>query len=217
MFFNKKNSDKCKQCNKNVESSFNFCPHCGISNVDQEKQARDYGMLGKKDAEEKVAQDMFSQNLGITDKIMGSLVNGLMKSLDRQFKEMGKTEFKNMPQIKIKLSPINNAQKEKRTQRKTVTDEQLNRMASMPRADAKTQVRRLSDKVIYELNTPGIESVHDIFISKSESGFEVKAIGKNKVYVKNLQVALPLKSYSIAENKVLVEFALQEDLPNNFE
>lgn len=67
----------------------------------------------------------------------------------------------------------------------------------------------MSDKVIYELAVPGVQSVQDIFISKLESGYEVKAIGKRKVYVNSLPVNLPLKKYSITDKQVIVEFGLQ--------
>ena len=79
-------------------------------------------------------------------------------------------------------------------------------MSNLPRAPAKTSVRRLSDKVVYELSAPGIESVEDVFVSKLENGYEIKAIGGKKVYVNSLPVNLQLKGFSISENKLLVEF-----------
>ena len=62
------------------------------------------------------------------------------------------------------------------------------------------------DKVVYELNTPGVQSVEDIFISKLESGYEVKALGSKKVYVNSIPVNLPISKYSILDNKLFVEF-----------
>ena len=73
----------------------------------------------------------------------------------------------------------------------------------------KTNVRRLSDKVVYELKTTGIESVDDVFVSKLESGYEIKAIGNKKVYVNSLPVSLPMKGYSISDAGITVEFALE--------
>ena len=63
-----------------------------------------------------------------------------------------------------------------------------------------------TDKLIYELSTPGLDSKEDIFLSKVETGYEVKAIGSKKVYVNTLQVNLPLHDLSVANNKLLVEF-----------
>ena len=59
------------------------------------------------------------------------------------------------------------------------------------------------------MKAPGIESVEDVFISKLESGYEVKAIGKKKVYVNSLPVNLPLRGYGIDVSKgLMVEFGL---------
>ena len=54
----------------------------------------------------------------------------------------------------------------------------------------------------------------DIFVSKVESGYEVKAVGKKKVYFNSLQINLPLKKYSVKDNKLTIEFGLEQQ--NNF-
>jgi hypothetical protein len=59
-------------------------------------------------------------------------------------------------------------------------------MGKLPRAKAKSSSKRLGDRLVYELVTPGVTSPKDIFISKLESGYEIKAIGQKKVYSKNL-------------------------------
>ena len=82
-------------------------------------------------------------------------------------------------------------------------------MQGVPRVEAKTEIRRLSDKVIYELKAPGIEKIEDIFVSKVESGYEIKAIGKNKVYVNSLQIDLPLRSYTLHDKGLTIEFVTQ--------
>ena len=216
MFFSRKSKRvvKCERCNKKINEAFNFCPYCGNDLIDPEEEMKDFGMLGKNDIlEENIQEEFASANLGITDKLIGSLVNSLMKNLDKQFKELENTEIKNMPNgIKIRIgSTVSQPAKEPRTVRKIVTEDQIRRMTELPRSNAKARIRRLSDKVVYELKTPGLESAQDVFISKSESGFEIKAIGKNKVYVKNLPINLPLKGFSITDNKLLVEFRLHED------
>ena len=60
----------------------------------------------------------------------------------------------------------------------------------MPRAEAKTKLRRLSDKVVYEIAAQGIESPDDVLISKLESGYEIKAIGKKKIYVNTIPMLI---------------------------
>ena len=213
MFFNNKKQVKCGVCNSKIEDKFSFCPYCGSDLVDKEKESRDLGFLGKEDAPE----DMFfnpqnSFGFGLTDKLIGSLFNTVMKSLDKQLKNQMK-EFENSPPeiralpngIQIKIG----SPKPKKTRKKyeqTITQEQLNKMSSLPRTTAKTNIRRLNNKIVYELNTPGVETPQDVFVSKTESGYEIKAIGSNKIYVNNLSIDLPLRSFSIADNKLLVEF-----------
>ena len=218
MFFNKKKEEaECFSCNSRIEGKFSFCPYCGTDLIDREREMRDFGLLGKSDSSEEI---MMPGNFGITDKIINSLVNSLVKNLDRQFKEVdknlekefGRTEVRSFPNgIKIKIGPPVERSKSARTiVKKALTSEQLEKMSSLPRAEAKSSVKRLNNKVVYELSTPGVDSPQDIFVSKLESGYEIKAIGSKKIYVNSLPVNLPLKRLSLAKNKLLVEFHTEE-------
>ena len=218
MFFNKKKEEaECFSCNSRIEGKFSFCPYCGTDLIDREREMRDFGLLGKSDSSEDI---MMPGNFGITDKIINSLVNSLVKNLDRQFKEVdknlekefGRTEVRSFPNgIKIRIGqPIEKRKSQTKLVKKTLTSEQLEKMSSLPRAEAKSSVKRLNNKVVYELSTPGVDSPQDIFVSKLESGYEIKAIGSKKIYVNSLPVNLPLKRLSLAKNKLLVEFHTEE-------
>lgn len=201
MFFKKKN-DTCSFCNYSLKGNFNYCPHCGNSLNNETNNAKEFGMLGKTDN----LNNEFNNftKMGITDKLISNLMNSLVKNLDKQFKDIDKTEVDTLPNgIRIRISP---AEQQKRPVKKQVTEQQLTKMAGMPRATAKTQVKRLSDRVIYEINAPGVKSPEDIFVSKLESGYEVKAIGEKKIYVNSLPINLPIKGFAINKNKIFVEF-----------
>ncbi|MDO8508720.1 MAG: hypothetical protein Q7S27_03480 [Nanoarchaeota archaeon] len=210
MFFKKKNP-RCDNCNSKVNQKFSFCPYCGISMLDEEKYMKDYGFLGKG---EEMEESMIPPQLGmgITDKLIGSLMNNLMKSLDKQFKQMNKgyngEEIKSFPNgIRIQIGSSQNSKKpNKSIFEKAVSEKQLEKMNSLPREKAETKIKRLSDKIVYELSTPGIESPQDVFVSRLESGYEIKAIGDKKIYVNSLPINLPLKSLSLDNNKLLIEF-----------
>jgi hypothetical protein len=99
---------------------------------------------------------------------------------------------------------------EKKQISRKISEDQLKKLSEFPRETAKSKVRRLSDKVVYELSASGVESPNDIFFSKLESGYEVKAIGKKKIYVNSIPVELPIRGFAIDKDKILVEFKLNE-------
>jgi hypothetical protein len=212
MFFGKKNKDseeKCSNCDSNVDKEFSFCPYCGESLVDAEEEKEKYGLLGKSDYTKPEVHTQFG-GFGITDKLVNSLMSNIMKAFESQMKEMD-SSVENLPNgIRIKLGAPKKAKKKQPVKRE-VTEEQIKKMSTLPRDIAKTNVRRLGDKVIYEISARGVTSPNDIFISKLESGYEFKAIGGKKVYVNSLPVDLPLNKLQILKNKILVEFNAAED------
>ena len=222
MFFDKKNKKekKCENCGKKNSESYNFCPECGNSFLDSRNEKENFGLIGRNDFDEESLPTRF-QSFGITDKLINSVFNSMMKSLDKQFKSQFKdiekdlegAEIKSFPNgIRIKISgPLQPHQRmAQRTNKKIINRKldqaQIKKMGSLPREKAKTSVKRLGDKVIYELTTPGVFSPEDVFVSKLESGYEIKAIGDKKIYVNTLQINLPLKSCFVSDNKLLVEF-----------
>jgi len=215
MFFNKKgkNKIKCENCDSKISNRFSYCPFCGNNLIDKEKEIKNFGMLGKDD----FSNTQPSYGLGITDKLIGSLVNSLVKNLGKQFKDLDRefekdldnTEIRSFPngiRIKIGSHPHYKESKKPKHSNNHITENQLKKIASLPKTEARTNVKRLSNKILYELSTPGVGSTNDVFISKLESGYEVKAIGDRKIYVNSLPINLPLLGFSILKNKVLVEF-----------
>ncbi len=194
--------DPCPRCNSMLKRSFDFCPYCGCDVRNPERDLQEYGMLGKNELS---ANPPASMGLGVTDKLLNSLFTGLMKTLESQMRGMAAPEVQNSPNgITIRVSPPSKSRSAKRS----VSQEQIKRMNGLPRVEAKSDVRRLSDKVVYELKTPDVSSVEDVFVSKVESGYEVKAIGKNKVYVNTFSLDLPLKGFALDERGLTVEFSL---------
>ena len=220
MIFNKKNKKqiKCESCGSSTEEKHNFCPYCGNSLIDLKKEEENFGLLGRDDLTVPEENYHRVQGFGITDKLINSLMNSMMKNLDKQFKEMEKqmenTEIKTFPNgVRIKISgPFASKPKRQIIPKPTIQPEQMKKISSLPREKAKTSVKRIGGKIVYELATPGVSSIQDIFISKLESGYEVKAVGDKKIYVNSIPLNLPIRKYSIIKNKLSVEFLSQEDL-----
>ncbi len=198
----------CNKCEGKLKESYSYCPYCGLDLRNPEKDMRDFGVIGKNNLEG--APLMGGGSLGITDKMINSVMNSLVKSLGKQFDNMNSQNIKSSPKgIQIRFgAPTKQSQQKKEIVEKVITQEQIKRMSKLPRSEAKANVRRFSDKVVYDLKATGIEDVKDIFVSKLENGYEIKAIGKNKVYVNSIPVNLPLKKYSLSKSGMSVEFGL---------
>ena len=154
---------------------------------------------------------------------MNSLVNSLVKSIDKQFKDINRemTENEDRPEvrsfpngIRIRVGqPQNNPKQKKKDNnimKKNPDVNQLKKMSELPREKAKSNIKRLNDSIVYELSTPGVYSIQDIFVAKIEEGYEIKAIGTKKIYVSSLPLNLPLKKLSLLKNKLLIEFKTEE-------
>jgi len=90
-----------------------------------------------------------------------------------------------------------------------VSEETLKKSVKLPRKEAKTKLMRTAERVIYELNTPGIESLNNVLVNKLENSIEIKAYTDNAVYFKTLSIKLPLMQYSIKDDKLVFEFKVQ--------
>lgn len=194
----------CPKCSTKVKSGFDFCPHCGSNLRDPQQELDDFGYLGKN--ENSQAPMASGGSMGITDRMIASMVNALMKSVEKQLKQAD-PDMQNLQGITINVG--NAGAKPKRQKLPAMSQTNVDRMKGLPRVEAASNVRRLGDKVVYELDAPGVQSVNDVFVAKLASGYEVKAIGKNKVYVTSLPVELPLKSYSVEKDGLTFEFGTQ--------
>ena len=203
--FRKKNI--CSRCEGKLKDSYSFCPYCGSDLRNPERDMDDFGKLGRNDV---VGYPITGGlgGIGITDKMINSVIRNLVKNLDMHMKEVD-ADVESLPNgVKIKFG-MSTERKKKKQNKRVITQEQLNRMSKLPRVEVKSDVRRFSDKVVYDLKMPGIENVNDVFVSKLETGYEVKAIGKKKVFVNSIPVNLPLKGYSINEKGLIIEFGLE--------
>ena len=86
-----------------------------------------------------------------------------------------------------------------------VSDEENNRRASLPREEIESKVRRLADRIIYEMKTPGVKKKKDIVLTKLASGLEIKAYSKTKCYVKFIPLTVEVIEYNVRDEKVFVE------------
>ncbi len=215
---------KCKNCNRKIGKDFDFCPYCG-NNVKKETDEREFGLLGKEDGFN--MDNFFQPTLGMTG--LGKMFNSLLKQIDSQFKEMDKqmtedkeTKIKRFPASGISISISNSAGKEpeikirglgntevKQIREAKITneisDDEAKMLSKLPKKEAETKVRRLANKLIYELDLPGVKQIKDIIINKLENSIEIKAFSKDKAYFKLIPLNLPILKYDLKDGKLVLE------------
>lgn len=211
-------SKKCQRCEGKLKEEYSFCPFCKLDLRNPQADMKDFGMLGKNDSVFG-APLLGGGGVDMNNSIVNSIFNNVMKMMENQLKNLdgekldfgdSKPEISMFPNgIQIKMGPHTHRRpKAPEPKPRVISEDQKDRLSKLPRGQAKTEIRRMSDSVVYELATPGVDNVNDIFVSKVESGYEVKALGKKKIYFNSLQVNLPLKKYSIIEDKLTLEFSL---------
>jgi hypothetical protein len=115
--------------------------------------------------------------------------------------------FGNMPEFQELQNQI--AGKEKRKQERLpmpqIDEEKSKKFAKLPRQEAQSKVRRLSGKVVYEIDLPGVKNIKDVIVNQLENSIEVKAFAEDKAYFKFLPVSLPLLKYKLDNDKLVME------------
>jgi hypothetical protein len=213
---------ECNKCKKKMNETYDFCPYCGSSSNENSKE--DWGMLGK--------NDLLPSNNEIKLPMgLKFLVNTLMKNLNGQLENLEK-ENRNPNTIKkggisinistsgnrlpaIRINPSKNNPKFKQVVKEEIqmptsfSEKNLKKFSNLPREEPLTNVRRLSDKVIYEINLPEVKSIEEVSITKLENSIEVKAISKDKAYFKLIPINLPLRNYNLSEGKLVLELGIK--------
>ena len=218
---------KCENCGEKISSSYNFCPHCRASIKDFEN--KDWGFLGRNDS---INPEEIKLPMGIN-----ALFNSLVKSLNKQFRELddksGKeTEKANVKKGGISISISTSGDKppeimvrsfgnipefkkqenqiRKKTKSLKLPGQDVKKFAGLPKKEPVTNVRRLSNKVVYEINMPGVKSIKDVSIIQLENSIEIKALAKNKVFYKIIPINLPIRKYDLLKGKLILELEAKD-------
>lgn len=178
-----------------------------------------------------LSDTMFS---GFGGKMMGKMLNSAMKMLEKEMEKSAKeiekqnhpkqgenppmTNFElfingkrvNPENIKVTKKPTTLSetpqnQKQVQPQNKFFSKDNQKKYSKSEKEEPKTNLRRIEDKVIYEISIPGVESINDVSIVKLENSIEVKAISKEKAYVKRIPVTLDISRYNLSNGKLFLE------------
>jgi len=203
---------KCKKCGEKVNSKHRFCSNCGthLKKASQE----DWGMLGKNDFQE---QDPLSNSLldGFTGNMFNKMIGSAMKMLEKEMKkEMSRENMQPKTNVRLMINgkeiDLKNVNQPKKIEKKEkllddFSKKSLKRFSELPKKEPKTNVKRFSNTVIYEINIPGVKSLEDLSIVKLENSIEIKAVAKDKAYFKLIPVNLPILDYELERGKLILE------------
>jgi len=225
--FNKK---KCKNCGKKIGDSYNFCPYCSAP-LKETIEEEDWGILGKND---------FIEPGGLNLPMgLNALFNSLVKSLNSQLREFDrenkeaprestKTTKKNggisisistsgdkPPEIKVRsfgnMPGFNEKEQEmKKVQKINLPSSDSRKFFGLPKKEPTTDIRRFSNKVVYEIKIPGVKSIKDISIIQLENSIEIKALAKGKVFYKIIPINLPINKYNLSSGVLTLELDSKE-------
>lgn len=228
----------CRKCGEKISSKYEFCPYCG-NLLNESFGKENWGMLGKNDfidlpTEIKLPMGLntifnslmknFSKQFSELDK---EIERGINQSHDKE-KINAKfitpykrginisisTSGNKAPKIKIK-SFGDNLKFDQKQEKKYVKElpnlskESLKKISKLPKQTPSTNIRRLSDKVIYEINMPNVKSIGDISIIRLENSIEIKALAKNKAYSKLIPMNLPIINYEFSKGKLTLELSVK--------
>lgn len=225
------NKKTCKNCRKKISQKDNFCPNCGAVQKDSSQQKKEWGLLGNDDninRQNQAPQDPMGGGM------LNKMVSGMMKMLEKEIqKDMQKkmqnsqNQEKNPPQEQGKMPPnfklmINgkevdlggnkpqSAQEKPKQKELTQQDLPYNKLrgfAKKEKQEPSTSVKRFSDRVVYEINIPGVESKEELSITKLENSIEVRAKSKDKSYFKVIPIDSPITGYDFKKGKLSLEFS----------
>lgn len=109
----------------------------------------------------------------------------------------GKPEL--VPQQKVREAAIPSYSSSK------ISDEEQEEISKLPREEAITKVRRFTNKIVYEIELPGVKDEKKIFINKLQNSIEIKAFAKDKAYFKLIPVSFPIKNWKFSKGKLILE------------
>lgn len=217
---------RCTYCDNKIKNSYRFCPHCGHAlkeGVASPDDLKDWGMLGQQDLD-------FGNDVKLPrgfDSLFNFFLNGLLgsakdieKGLKKKQKKTPKKGFSisistasgKPPQIK--LVPLKDSNKKTLNgvaqKKKNLLKKNLKNFSELPREEPLTAIRRFSDKVVYEIELPGVKSLEDVSISELEHSLEIRAISKERSFFKILPINLPIVESNLKKGKLVLELALEE-------
>ena len=204
---------KCPRCNGKMSKKHNFCPHCGLSMREGEKFFEPQFNLGFpfnaifKQLEKQIERELREIDKNMDKPLLDSdnptpFVQGLTIRIDSsngnpviKVSSSGKEQKENIPKDNVGL-------------RSRITEEKAEKLSSLPKEEAKTTVRRLTDRIIYELSLPEVDK-ENIIVTRLQHSIEIKAFSKDKAFFKLIPLSMPILNSKLEDGKLILELKPQ--------
>ena len=205
----------CPKCNNKTSKKHDFCPYCG------------FGF--RQDDPFFVPSFNFGFPFNSIIKQLEKQIDKQMKEMDEQIPSFAEEEKKpktmaeglsisisntgGQPVIRvsnmgsgpgIQAQHVKTPVAKESLPKNSLSESQIAKLSSLPKEDPQTSVRRLTDKIIYEIDMPGIEE-KNVWITKLHNSIEIKALGKDKAYFKLIPIKLPILKSEVKEGKLILE------------
>lgn len=196
-FLGKKDFDNFNLLNNEIKLPLGFNMIFNKLVKEMDKQFRELDKELGKEKIEKMPKENLLKSGGISINISSGEGSPVIKVKSfGNLPEFKKFEKQIMPGGEnYKREKINNS----------MNEEKAKELAKLPRQEAESKVRRLSGKVIYEIELPGVKNTKDVIVNQLENSIEIKAFAKDKAYFKFLPVSLPILKYKLEEGKLILE------------
>lgn len=173
-------------------------------------EQENYGFLGIDDDSMPNVREELNLPFG-----MNKMVESLVRQLEKQMESMDFEGMGNgMPRgVKIRVSAGNPQVRQvmkgngpsKEVEAYEISAEEKDRRMGLQKVEASSKVKRLADRIIYEIEAPGIRTKKDISLTELASGLEVRVYSKDKCYVKVIPFKVEVIEYHVEKDKLFLE------------
>ncbi|MBW6461869.1 MAG: zinc ribbon domain-containing protein [DPANN group archaeon] len=231
----------CHKCGKMVEDHWDFCPSCGSSVIKPIKFKRPSSVLPLDNLVDSFKRQFDEINKFMERDLHGLekdfevfnlrseknpkiIRNGFSVSISsgtgqkpkidiKTFGDIDKTKLAEEFKKNLGLKGVNiNDAIIKSTIPNLPEEQLLNKKIPSVTEEPKTDIKRLSDKIVIDIELPDIESDKNIIVNMLSSSIELKAIGKKKMYFKIMQIP---KGWTLISKKFKDRILKLEFQPNS--
>jgi len=157
-----------------------------------------------------------------TGGILGKMLNGTLKMLEKEIQKEQQDMNNQNPanknfelfingkkvnpkNIQVTRQPIQQNYQPQKRKAINLPQNKLKKFKDLVQEEPQTEIRRLSDLIIYEIKLPGVKTDEDISIQNLAGSIEIKAISKDKAYFKTITINLPITGYSFEKENLILE------------